>query len=72
MTSTTKSPAMLTRSRGEGPSLSPAQDTRGAQGKTGKDLLAALAEVRLSEAVLDAIEEQVAKRQASPAGAPHL
>lgn len=70
-----ESHAMLARPRGEGESLPRASKARSAPGaheKTGRELLDVLAQVRLSEAALVAIEDQVSRRRADSAVAPRL
>jgi predicted CopG family antitoxin len=63
---------LLSRHKREGQSFSQVVKEHFSGAKKGRDLIAALREVSLSEETLDAIEAQVKKRGASIAKAPKL
>lgn len=63
---------LLSRSKREGQSFSQVIKEHFSGAKKGRDLKAALRGISLSEDTLDAIEEQVKRRQSDTAKAPEL
>ena len=63
---------LLSRHKRAGQSFSQVVKERFSSAKKGRDLLAVLCEVSLSEEALDAIEAQVTRREAHIAKAPTL
>ena len=63
---------LLSRHKREGQSFSQVIKAHFAGAKTGRDLKAALRDVQISEATLEAVEAQVRGREDHPARAPEL